>query len=205
MIIANDGIPCRRPPVPKIQLTDKVSITVASYRRPRSILTTLASFLAQTYQNFEIIVAHSGSGPDVQNIVLGLSDPRITFMEIPRIDNDWGAHCREGAKKFATGQWLGTTNDDNYFEWMLTAAKMENADFVYCNMVHSISQWKAFDVAPHMGHIDAGGWLCKAEIVKNTPWPEQARTDSDGDYIVNRLLPKCNKAVKVPGFLFIHN
>lgn len=206
---AAEGLPQRGPPC-SFPLTehDKVTMVIAAHRRPRPLFCTLASLLCQTWPHFEIIVAHSGPGPEIKSIVDAIGDPRIKYIEVERNPSDYGGHCRQAGFDIATGNWIGTTSDDNYyapvyFAWMLSKAKTDGADFVYCNMVHSITGWCAFITHPHIGAIDAGGWLCRAKFVKETNWPP-AWHGSDGVY-VESLLRAGAKATKVDGFIFTHN
>jgi glycosyltransferase involved in cell wall biosynthesis len=186
----------------------KVSMVVAAYQRPRQILVCLHSLLVQTHQTFEVIVVHAGPGPEVKQAVLGLDDPRIRYLEAPDNPGDYGNSSREYGTQFATGDWIGQTNDDNYyvpvyFEWMLSELLRNEAQFAYSNMVHSHYQWLPFETYPAPGRIDAGGWICRADIVKATPWRTKGLVTSDGEY-AEALAAKC-RVVKVPGCLFIHN
>ncbi|OHB81172.1 MAG: hypothetical protein A2W31_05010 [Planctomycetes bacterium RBG_16_64_10] len=202
-------LPQRGPPC-KLPLTEKVSLSIAAFKRPKTTFALLASLIAQTYENWEALVVHSDPGPETRAVVEWLGDPRIKFMEVPRASEfDYCAHCRVAGFQAATGEWCGTTNDDNlfapvYFEWLLSAAKRDGADFVYCNMSHSITGWSAFNTSLMIGGIDAAGWLCRTEIVKRTPWPAPWH-GSDGQFVVQRLVPQCKKITKVPAWLWIHN
>jgi hypothetical protein len=72
-------------------------------------------------------------------------------------------------------------------------------------MVHSHQHYAAFVTRPEAGWIDGGGWLCEAEVVRATPWPEPRNDEyADGHY-VEALVARCAGVVKVPGFLFVHN
>ena len=183
-------------------------MVIAAHRRPRPLFCLLASLICQTHERWEALVVHSGAGDDVRRVVATIGDPRIQYHEVPRQEGDWGAHCRTHGFGLARGDWIGTTNDDNYyapvyFTWMVSAAKAANAAFVYCNMVHSITNWSAFNTSLRRGYIDAGGWLCKGDIVKRTPWPPPCFS-SDGEY-AERLVAAAGQVAKVDGYLFVHN
>src|SRR5262249_14326027 len=149
----------------------KVSMIVCAYFRDRQILPTLACFLAQTYQNFEVLVVHDGPGDGgVRESVSLFADERLRYVETPERYNDWGNTPKAWGSLQATGEWIGHSNDDNYyapvyFEMMLGALLREDAQFAYCNMIHSHHGWTPFDTKPVAGYIDAGGWICHTDIV----------------------------------------
>jgi hypothetical protein len=183
---------------------------VAAYNRPQSIMATLYCLLIQSLPDFEIIVVHDGPGPQVRAAVCGIPDARIVYMETPARNNDWGNSSKEFGSQLARGKFIGHSNDDNYYtpiylESMVNAMVTTGAEFAYSNMVHSHHRYAAFETSPSAGWIDGGGWLCKAEVVRSTPWPEP-RSDAyaDGRY-VEALVARCKGVVKVPGFLFVHN
>ena len=187
-----------------------VTMVVAAYNRPKPILSLLYSLLVQTWQEFEIIVVHDGVGEVIQEVVTSLDDSRIRFYETDRRYNDFGNSSKELGSLLAAGEYIGHTNDDNYyapvyFEAMLCAMLQADADFAYCNMVHSHQGYAAFDTHPVPGRIDGGGWICKANVVRATLWPElKSDVYADGRF-AESLAVRSNRVVKVPGFLFVHN
>ena len=58
----------------------KVSIIVAAYNGERYIRETIESLLAQTYTDFEIIIADDGSSDKTAEIVKSFSDTRIKYF-----------------------------------------------------------------------------------------------------------------------------
>jgi glycosyltransferase involved in cell wall biosynthesis len=188
----------------------KLSMVVAAYQRTRELQATLACFLAQTHQNFEVLVVHDGPGDGrVRQLVEGWGDERFQYRELPTRRNDWGNSAKAWGSLQATGDWIGHSNDDNYyapvyFERMLTALIQGEADFAYCNMVHSHQGWQPFETAPVPGAIDGGGWICRASTVRTTPWPANtADPYADGYYA--QALASRSKVVKVAATLFVHN
>jgi glycosyltransferase involved in cell wall biosynthesis len=188
----------------------KVSMVVSAYFRDRQILPTLACFLAQTHQNFEVLVVHDGPGDGgVREAVALFEDDRFRYLELPERHNDWGNSAKAWGSRQATGAWIGHSNDDNYyapvyFEAMLGALVREDAQFAYCNMVHSHHGWSPFDTHPTVGRIDAGGWICRADIVIATEWPvNPADFVADGHFA--QALAAQSKVVKVPATLIVHN
>jgi glycosyltransferase involved in cell wall biosynthesis len=193
----------------KIPGDPKVTMVISAYQRPTQIMVTLSSLLAQTHQNFEILVVHDGPGPEVKKVVEGLSDARVRFLETSERKNDWGNSAKEWGSHQATGEWIGHSNDDNYyapgyFELMVNACLNNQAQFAYCNMLHSHLLWAPFPTQPRSGALDGGAWICRTEIVNSTAWPEnKADTYADGFYI-DALVARC-KVAKVNSFLLVHN
>jgi GT2 family glycosyltransferase len=187
-----------------------VSMIIATYNKPRETVATVHNLLIQTLQDFELIVVNDGPGAAVRDAVCTIGDPRILYHETQERYNDWGNSSKELGSRLARGTYIGHSNDDNYyapiyFMSMVRALSESGAGFAYCNMIHSHQDYRPFDTNPTAGWIDGGGWLCKAEIVKNTPWPEPKSDQyADGRY-VEALVSRAGGTIKVPGYLFVHN
>jgi predicted SAM-dependent methyltransferase len=195
---------------PGVPTNPKVSMVVSAYFRDRQILPTLACFLAQTHQNFEVLVVHDGPGDGrVRETVALFGDDRLRYLELPERAADWGNSAKAWGSQQATGDWIGHSNDDNYyapvyFEAMLSALVGTDAQFAFCNMVHSHQGWAPFETALLPGWIDGGGWICRADVVRATTWPIDTTDDyADGHYA--QALAARSKVVKVPATLFVHN
>lgn len=187
-----------------------LTMVVAAYNRPRSIVLTLASFYTQTYQNFEVLVVHDGPGDGtVKNSVEMFNDSRFQYLELPENMGHPGNYCKEFGEKMAKGDYIGHSNDDNYycpvyFEWMLSEIVNRNVGFAYCNMIHSAFQYQALTTQPAPCYIDGGGWIAAKDVIDQTPWPKDMRSDTtDGHYA--QALAHVRGSVKIPGFLFTHN
>jgi glycosyltransferase involved in cell wall biosynthesis len=186
----------------------KVSLAVAAYQSPDSLAGLIYALKGQTYSNWEAIVIHDGPGPQVKAVVESIREPRVRWIETEERRGHWGHPWRQFGIDQCTGQFIGLTNDDNwyaptYFEWMLHQLSRDKADFAYCNMVHSHQQWKYFPTRPKRGCCDLGAWIGSAELVRATPWPGND-FESDGDFI-EALAKKARRTTHVPGCLFVHN
>jgi hypothetical protein len=187
-----------------------VTIVIGAYNRPRQLAVLLHCLQVQTLEAWEAIVVHETPSAEVRQVVASLADRRVKYLEIPARVRDWGNTCKETGTAIAAGEWIGHSNDDNYYapeymRMMVDAAVKQEADFVYCDMVHSHQQYRVLETAPVVGRIDCGGWLCRAGIVKATVWPApKSDPQADGHY-VERLLQKCRGVIKVKAVLFVHN
>lgn len=91
-----------------------VSVIVPTRNRPGYLREALASAMAQTYSNFEILVRDNASDPATAEVVKEFSDPRIQYV---RHDFNIGPTrnvieaCRAAAGKYVT-----TLHDDDVWE-----------------------------------------------------------------------------------------
>ena len=185
-----------------------LSMVVAAYESPDSLLCLLYSFRSQSYDNWEAIVVHDGPGATTREAILRLNDSRVRLIETEERKGGWGHPWRDLGLKASTGDYVGMSNDDNwyapvYFETMLHEATTKNADFVYCNMIHSFMGWMPLATQPRKQWLDLGAWICKGETVRTTDWTDMA-IDGDGTYI-DALVAKSKTIAHVPNFMFVHN
>ncbi|GGF14072.1 glycosyltransferase family 2 protein [Subtercola lobariae] len=64
-------------------MTHKISVVVPAYNNADYIAETIDSILAQTYQNFELIIADHSSTDETKAVLARYSDPRITLLDTP--------------------------------------------------------------------------------------------------------------------------
>jgi glycosyltransferase involved in cell wall biosynthesis len=185
-----------------------VSLAVATYRQPDPLAGLLYSLRCQTYDRWEAIVVHDGPGPETRAQVERLADARVRLIETPQRKGQFGHPWRQVGIRECTGQYIGLTNGDNYyapvyFEWLLHVLTTRQADFAYCDLVHSHERWAYFPTAPHKSALDLGAWIAKAELVKATPWRDCGFA-GDGTFIED-LVAQARVVVHVPACLFVHN
>lgn len=91
----------------------KVSVIVPTYNRPVRLEETIRSILAQSLQDFEIIVVND-NGVDVSNRVAGLDlKSRIVYHRHP--SNRGLAAARNTGLRFARGKFIAFLDDDDIF------------------------------------------------------------------------------------------
>lgn len=90
---------------------DLVSVVIPTFNRPGYLRLALASVVAQTYGNIEIIVCDNGSEQDPGSVVAAFNDPRIRLHrngrnigQTPNIVNGVG---------MATGKYVAILGDDD--------------------------------------------------------------------------------------------
>ncbi|HMX91963.1 MAG TPA: glycosyltransferase, partial [Nitrospira sp.] len=100
-------------PVPSFTRPPMVSVIVPTYNRPDRLQVALSSILAQTYQDFEIIVVNDGT-VDVSDVIAPLNrDGRITVI---RHDRNRGlAAARNTGIRAAKGTYIAYLDDDDTY------------------------------------------------------------------------------------------
>lgn len=88
------------------------SVIIPVYNRAGLLKDALASVLAQTCQDFEIVVVDDGSRDDPGATVAAFGDPRIRFI---RQDNAGGGAARNRAIDEAVGRFVAPLDSDDVF------------------------------------------------------------------------------------------
>jgi glycosyltransferase involved in cell wall biosynthesis len=98
-------------PAADVAACPAVSVIIPTLRRPHLVLRALASVLAQTLQDFEIVVVVDGPDPDTQAALRTLADTRLRVIVNPRSLTAAGA--RNAGVAAARGEWLAFLDDDD--------------------------------------------------------------------------------------------
>lgn len=88
------------------------SVIIPVYNRAATLGRAIESVLAQTCQNFEILVVDDGSADDPHTVVERFADPRIRFI---RQDNKGGGAARNTALDQARGRFIAPLDSDDAF------------------------------------------------------------------------------------------
>lgn len=116
----------------------KVSVIVPIYNAEKYLVQCLDSVVNQTLKDIEIILIDDGSTDGSAEICKRyLSDTRVTYYHK---ENEGLAAARQDGMERASGEYIGFVDSDdwtepNMYEKMYEAAKLNNADVVYCNCV----------------------------------------------------------------------
>ncbi len=87
-----------------------VSVLVPTYNRRRYLPGALASVLAQTHRNMQVLVVRDG-GEEVADVVRSFRDPRVVFID--RKDNRGKPHSLNEALSQAQGKYVAYLDDDD--------------------------------------------------------------------------------------------
>lgn len=101
----------------------RVSIIVPAYRAASFIDRTIESVLAQTYRDWEMLIADDCSPDNTRDVVAGWAarDARIRLIALER--NGGPAAARNAALQQASGRWIAFLDSDD----MWLAAKLERS------------------------------------------------------------------------------
>lgn len=96
-----------------------VSVVIPTRFRPELVLRALASALAQTLRELEVIVVVDGPDPETVESLSRIADPRVRTIALE--ENAGGSEARNIGVRAAQGAWIALLDDDD--EWY--PAKLE--------------------------------------------------------------------------------
>ncbi len=114
----------------------QVSIIIPTHNRPQMLKEAVDSALAQTFQDFEIIIVLNGASAESVEMARRLQDhPKIKLAEM---EDSTLAASRNFGLDFAQGEWIAFLDDDDIWlpeklQLQLDAARETGADLVCCN------------------------------------------------------------------------
>lgn len=190
----------------------RIGMVVATYKQDAQLRGLAASLQSQTYKNFCALAVHDGPAEDIYRKAWPTDDPRFEWDELPARKNEFGHPSRRhGFTQFAGRvDYLCNTNGDCwyapvYFESMLNQIQAADADFVYCNMVHSHKLWAPLTTSIGRSCIDTGCWIAKASLVL-TALPDWTGNEFAADWtFIEKMMALKPKTTKNGGFYYIHN
>ena len=130
-----------------------VSVVVPTANRAHVVGRAIASVLAQTFADFELLVVDDGSVDETPRVLDAVADPRVRSLRRPR--NGGPSVARNTALAVARGEWMTFLDDDN--EWVPTylerqleiAASRPEAALIHCRaQVHDDHLGRDLDVIP---------------------------------------------------------
>ena len=115
----------------------RVSVVIPAYNRAGLVGKAIASVLAQTFNDFELIVVDDGSTDDTGSTVESYQDARVKLIKLPKRGGQSAA--RNAGIEASRGEWIAFLDSDD--EWLpeKLARQMERVDqgpagysVVYC-------------------------------------------------------------------------
>jgi GT2 family glycosyltransferase/glycosyltransferase involved in cell wall biosynthesis/SAM-dependent methyltransferase/Flp pilus assembly protein TadD len=138
--------------VPSFTRPPMVSVIVPTYNRPDRLREALASVLAQTYQDFEIIVVNDGTS-DVDSVITALNTGgRLTCIKHDR--NRGLAAARNTGLRAAKGKYVAYLDDDDrylpgHLETLVTFLEHNDRKAAYTDA------WRVCEKFENGRHIEA--------------------------------------------------
>lgn len=193
-LLAAAGVPRETEPL--------VSIAVRIKYAPDRLKLFILAMQRQRYDNWELVAVTDGPNEGAVSLVEETGDARIRLIETGERLGRWGHPYRQIGLDACRGEFIGMSNDDNYYvpgyiEQMLHA--LDGADIAMCQMLHSYSAW---GVTAAGG--DLGGWIARASLVRQVPWTGQDFA-SDRAYLQSLLKLAAGRVAVVKRPLFVHN
>jgi glycosyltransferase involved in cell wall biosynthesis len=90
------------------------SVVIPTFNRARLVGRAIASVLAQTLPDFEILVVDDGSTDDTRHAVERVGDPRVRLIALPR--NRGAAAARNAGIAAARGELISLLDSDDEYE-----------------------------------------------------------------------------------------
>jgi len=193
------------------------SVVIPVYNRADALRTALASVLAQTEQDFEIVVVDDGSADDPKATADSFADPRIRFH---RQANSGGGAARNAGIDLARGKLIAfLDSDDVYLPHHLKAmrALLENRPGTasYARVIVDRGRGRRFLKPPrairkgeHMadylfadrGFVPTITLVVPRAIAKVVRYSEILRIAEDADFAIRLFLSGCKFAfAETPG------
>lgn len=184
------------------------SVIIPVYNRAKALRTALASVLAQSCQDFEIVIVDDGSKDDPRSVAQSLGDPRIRFL---RQDNRGGGAARNAAIDAALGRFIAPLDSDDIFlphhlQTMKTLLEGKRNTVGYARMIVDRGQGCTFLKPPRAIREDehmANYLLCNRGFVptitavvetataRRVRYDENLRVAEDADFAIRLFLSGC--------------
>jgi glycosyltransferase involved in cell wall biosynthesis len=88
-----------------------VTVVIPTYNRSMLVMDAIASVLAQSYTNWELIVADDGSEDDTVEKIRSIADPRVRLLVLPHCGNI--ATVRNAGVRAGSGPWIAFLDSDD--------------------------------------------------------------------------------------------
>ena len=139
-----------------------VSVIVPSYNRTKFLEAALASALAQTHVDREVIVADDGSTPETLEFLRGFVSRGIRLIELPHCGNP--GRVRNAAIAAATGRYVAFLDSDDLWKptklerqlAALSSAPAARWSYTTCDRIDENGSPRA---GPQGGQGVAQGWI----------------------------------------------
>ena len=126
-----------------------ISVLLCTLNRPIQIKDCIASLLAQSYTDFEIIVVDQSKDDDTRKSCTGFNDSRIKYHHV---DFTGLSRARNYGLKYTKGAWICLGDDDavyskDYFQNASDFLNIQDTDAILCGHIYYVDNREkaAFD------------------------------------------------------------
>ena len=184
------------------------SVIIPVYNRANTLGAAIQSVLAQSCQDFEIVIVDDGSTDDPAAVIAQFSDPRIRFL---RQKNQGGGAARNAAIDAARGRLIAPLDSDDIFlphhlqtMKMLLHGKTNTAG--YARIVVDRGEGRTFLKPPRAirpgenmgeyllcerGFVPTISLVLERELAKKVRYNASLRTAEDTDFAIRLALLGC--------------
>lgn len=173
-----------------------VTVALATYNRADLIGESIRSVLAQTMQDFEIVIVDDGSEDNTEEVVRAFDDPRIRYF---RQENAGVSAARNHIARESRGLFTAVLDDDDLMhprrlEWQLAAmrAGLDGTVGAFANFDHHSGAYHLFfgqnpsqnqlffsrSVAAH------GTWMVRTSLIQAIGYDEELGSGVDHNIFV---------------------
>lgn len=150
---------------------EKYTILIPTRNRAETLEATIRSCLRQTYKNFEVIVSDNHSTDNTREIVLGLKDPRLKYIN-PGKNLSMTANFEFALSHVKSGFVMFIGSDDGIMpdaiEYVDSIVKKFNVEAVSCTQATYV--WPDFDGKLNAGRLTLGSGKSNVEIRRASKW-----------------------------------
>jgi len=187
----------------------RISVIIPTYNRSAVLRHAIASVLAQSFGDFELLVVGDCCTDDSAAVVAGFGDPRIRWLNLAVNSGHQSGPNNEGLR-LARGELIAYLGHDDL--WLphhlqaLTAAIDGGADIVAGLTEIVGSEGSRFDIAPQQLIYSPGIWLPPAALMHRRALVEriggwrdyrELRIDPEAD-LIERAIAAGSKLVIMP-------
>ncbi|OAI55370.1 hypothetical protein AYO48_03785 [Gaiella sp. SCGC AG-212-M14] len=153
-----------------------VSVTIPTWTNYGALVdVAIPSVLAQTYENFEIVVVGDTAPAETKAALEGFGDARIRYFNLPLRgpypkdpQRRWyvaGVPAINESARLARGSWIAPLNDDdsftpNHLEVLLEAARARRSEVAYGRFVMSFPDRAPFEQGEYPPVLGGFTWQC---------------------------------------------
>lgn len=150
-----------------------ISVIMPAYNATKTLPLAVRSVLAQSWQNFELIIIDDCSTDETADLALGFAqaDPRVRLLRNPR--NSGASVTRHNGVIAAKGQWLAFLDSDDAWEpsklqKQMALQKAHNADLVFTGSAFMDSKSNAKGWTLHVPETIGYRKLLKQNLISNS-------------------------------------
>ena len=184
------------------------SVIIPVYNRANTLGAALHSVLAQSCQDFEIVIVDDGSTDDPAVVIAQFSDPRIRFV---RQKNQGGGAARNAAIDAARGRLIAPLDSDDIFlphhlQAMKTLLEGKSNTAGYARIVVDRGEGRTFLKPPRAirpgenmgeyllcerGFVPTITLVVERDLAKRVRYHDNLRTAEDTDFAIRLAMQGC--------------